>query len=207
MKNIEYAPDCHCLPPRLAALYVRPGCLRAGFCQRGGRCHQPLTSTETAIMRLTSKRGGGFVASAAALLAGALLALPSGAAGGPSSMEGFRPRIEAALEQYMSGAELMDCAYPNKRRWWQSLSAEGIEVVSTRNSPALFRAVRECMKLTEIEFGDVEASKAALTEFLVMRNAAESAAGTPRTESHAEKVMRVQREQREQESRSPPPPP
>jgi hypothetical protein len=122
-------------------------------------------------------------------------------------MEGFRPRIEAALERYMSGAELMDCAYPNKRRWWQSLSAEGIEVVSTRNSPALFRAVRECMKLTEIEFGDVEASKAALTEFLVMRNAAESAAGTPRTESHAEKVMRVQREQREQESRSPPPPP
>jgi hypothetical protein len=42
-------------------------------------------------------------------------------------MEGFHPRVEAALEQNMSGAELMDCAYPNKRRWstqrWWSVSA------------------------------------------------------------------------------------
>ena len=136
------------------------------------------------------------VLTAVAALAGVLVAVP---AGGSDSIdiEPFRPRMREFLDHFMSGAEEMQCDYPNKRRWWESLSEEGIEVVSTRNSRALFRAVRECLKVTEIESGDVERSKAVLTEFLAMRRAAESAAGITRTGGQAEKIMREQREKRE----------
>jgi hypothetical protein len=145
-------------------------------------------------------RGRWCVLVVAAAVACVLVAAPAGGSD-TVDLDAFRPRITEALNHFLSGAKEMQCSYPSKRRWWESLSEEGIEVVSTRNSRALFSAVRECLKITEVESGDVERSKAVLTEFLTMRRAAESAAGVTKSEGHAEKIMRERREQAEKVER------
>ena len=41
----------------------------------------------------------------------------------------WKPQLEAALQRFRGGAELMDCSYPNRRQWWESLSEQGIALV------------------------------------------------------------------------------
>ena len=41
----------------------------------------------------------------------------------------LRPRLQTALQRYSDGADTMDCAYPNKKEWWTSLSLGGINIV------------------------------------------------------------------------------
>ena len=145
-----------------------------------------------------------------AAIATALATASVAPGGGSLQPADYRQRLETALRRYQT-SDTMDCAYPNKHQWWASLSVEGIEIVSTRNPPALVRGVRECLHVTEVEPSDLEGLKGVLAEWLQMRLAADEAAGTPVSQAspRAEQILRQQRQRDEAPTPpdDPPPPP
>ena len=59
-----------------------------------------------------------------------LLAFAPDAAGRltTSDIPALRSRLQKAVERYQE-SETMDCAYPNKKQWWTSLSPDSINIV------------------------------------------------------------------------------
>jgi hypothetical protein len=52
----------------------------------------------------------------------------------------LRPRLQRAVERYGSvEVDTMDCAYPNRKQWWSSLSPDGIRIVYVRSRKSAAR--------------------------------------------------------------------
>lgn len=58
--------------------------------------------------------------------------------------ENIEERLVAAATRHRRGLD-MDCAYPNRHRWWQSLRVETLSIAAQRNPSALQSAVRNCI--------------------------------------------------------------
>ena len=62
----------------------------------------------------------------------------------PQPVREWNDRLQAAAARFVAGED-MDCQYPAKNRWWQSLSQEAIPILRERNPNAMYSACVHCL--------------------------------------------------------------
>eukprot|EP01048_Picozoa_sp_COSAG05_P025237 COSAG05_NODE_6328_length_979_cov_1.529545_1_plen_266_part_01 len=81
---------------------------------------------------------------AALLLAALGVSAGPVAAGHPVAAAGEEALLRQSLELYRRG-QAMDCSYPSRHQWWQSLTSETVDIVRVNNPDGIISAATDCL--------------------------------------------------------------